>query len=719
MKSFKSKYSQHTYYEIFLREKMRFSAAFRLIRKYEPPRYFYDVKIINDLIFNEETHLVVLFREYCTLENSNEYLRRFYFKEEIKHKIPKILNFYDKYSKIYPNYTSLPESKYMYKNIKRKQKMIDNIQDQEEANKHKHQRFNNTSDTISHSNIFNSRVRHSISSQTITLFPRETYTNNDNNNNNHTQSSSASYSVVNLLSTIDKIDKDMCDKHKASLINKTSAHVNIMNPNANKQQVIMSSLGKYKSLQYTHFFSKKNNYNKKTISASSSTNTTTTNKKTSVLIQANSKPKIVSNKINLQNPTRRNKNSNDFKNVMYNRFQSGNKSSGSKGKSSYTNTLIPAKSSNVSHSKTERIVSSPGNSNLKSNLSSRLNIKNIKKHNHFNRIDNSNNNNHKSKKANHNNNNTNSKSNINNNRNNKIKSSDLSNRNLYSFLNNFNISHTKIKRKPKSKSPKSNAVLTIKTRKTSPNNNSVIISTLSAERKASTGNININNNNIQQQSNQINNIYNNNNNSNNTSNNGLLLRSMHLHSGSILHSSIIRQKISQQQKQIKSQNNSNRQSPSSHSHISSLSNGSSASSSKSKQKFELNIKKLIDKKLFESTESRTERYVTNSSKNSLLGSHNSNYYNSSRKISNFNNEDVSIESKKSNMKAKTDLNKITVLFKSKVNSLYNLNNLIVKQNMNDNDNSNNNNKLFGNSVIDNNEPKFKPDRLKKNKITFK
>ena len=109
---------------------------------------------------------------------------------------------------------------------------------------------------------------------------------------------------------------------------------------------------------------------------------------------------------------------------------------------------------------------------------------------------------------------------------------------------------------------------------------------------------------------------------------------MHLHSGSILHSSIIRQKISQQQKQIKSQNNSNRQSPSSHSHISSLSNGSSASSSKSKQKFELNIKKLIDKKLFESTESRTERYVTNSSKNSLLGSHNSNYYNSDYKNKN-------------------------------------------------------------------------------------
>jgi hypothetical protein len=71
------------------------------------------------------------------------------------------------------------------------------------------------------------------------------------------------------------------------------------------------------------------------------------------------------------------------------------------------------------------------------------------------------------------------------------------------------------------------------------------------------------------------------------------------------------------------------------------------------------------------------------------------------------------------MKAKTDLNKITVLFKSKVNSLYNLNNLIVKQNMNDNDNDNSNNKLFGNTVIDNNEPKFKPDRLKKNKITFK
>ena len=89
MNSAKNKYIITTKYEIFLREKLRYSAQTRLSKKYDPPSCFYNVKIINDLIFNEETHLVVLFREYCTLENTNEYFRRFYFKEEIIHRMPK------------------------------------------------------------------------------------------------------------------------------------------------------------------------------------------------------------------------------------------------------------------------------------------------------------------------------------------------------------------------------------------------------------------------------------------------------------------------------------------------------------------------------------------------------------------------------------------------------------------------------------------------------
>jgi hypothetical protein len=36
---------------------------------------------------------------------------------ETKTRLPKLNNFYEKYSQVFPNYVVLPESKYMFKNI--------------------------------------------------------------------------------------------------------------------------------------------------------------------------------------------------------------------------------------------------------------------------------------------------------------------------------------------------------------------------------------------------------------------------------------------------------------------------------------------------------------------------------------------------------------------------------------------------------------------------
>ena len=104
----------------------------KLIKRYEKPLSFHNIKIINDIIYNEKTHFVELFKENLIFEDINEFLRRFYSISEIYQKLKKILVFYEKFSKIYANYTILPESKYMYKNIKRKQKMIDLMQNLEE-----------------------------------------------------------------------------------------------------------------------------------------------------------------------------------------------------------------------------------------------------------------------------------------------------------------------------------------------------------------------------------------------------------------------------------------------------------------------------------------------------------------------------------------------------------------------------------------------------------
>ena len=103
-------------------------ARYKLIKRYNKPLSYYDMKMINDILYNEKTHYVEAFKEYLIYEDYNEFLKRFYKSYEIDIKLPKILIFYEKYSKIYANYTAIPESKYMYKNIKRKQKMIDQMQ---------------------------------------------------------------------------------------------------------------------------------------------------------------------------------------------------------------------------------------------------------------------------------------------------------------------------------------------------------------------------------------------------------------------------------------------------------------------------------------------------------------------------------------------------------------------------------------------------------------
>ncbi len=134
----------------------------KLIKRYDKPLSFHDIKIINDIIYNEKTHFVELFKENLIFEDINEFLRRFYSISEINQKLKKILIFYEKFSKIYANYTILPESKYMYKNIKRKQKMIDLMQNLEEEEE-------NESSNSNYTCIFTTNAMNSINSLTLSL----------------------------------------------------------------------------------------------------------------------------------------------------------------------------------------------------------------------------------------------------------------------------------------------------------------------------------------------------------------------------------------------------------------------------------------------------------------------------------------------------------------------------------------------------------------------
>jgi len=76
-------------------------------------------------MYNEQRHIVSVFKEYLIFDDFSEYLKRFYSFKEAQDRLPRVFEFYEHYSKVFPNYVSVPESKYMFKNIERKQKLID------------------------------------------------------------------------------------------------------------------------------------------------------------------------------------------------------------------------------------------------------------------------------------------------------------------------------------------------------------------------------------------------------------------------------------------------------------------------------------------------------------------------------------------------------------------------------------------------------------------
>ena len=96
-------------------------------RKYNSFKFSYELICINNLIFNEKCRIVARFKDYLILDDNTEFLRKYYKKKALSKKLTKIFDFYESYCKIFPNYMILPENVFLYKNIRRKQKMLDAI----------------------------------------------------------------------------------------------------------------------------------------------------------------------------------------------------------------------------------------------------------------------------------------------------------------------------------------------------------------------------------------------------------------------------------------------------------------------------------------------------------------------------------------------------------------------------------------------------------------
>ena len=147
-----------------------FNKTFKIIfcalyKKYQTTQKIINTYIIDNLIFNEKTHVVSVFKDYLIYDDNYDFFRKFYKIDESNRKLKKYLHYYEKYNITLPNYSSLPESNYIYHNIRMKQVLINKIQSHKNKEKLKKERKNDSSqllDSENYEKVFNSHIYYSI-----------------------------------------------------------------------------------------------------------------------------------------------------------------------------------------------------------------------------------------------------------------------------------------------------------------------------------------------------------------------------------------------------------------------------------------------------------------------------------------------------------------------------------------------------------------------------
>ena len=243
-----------------------------LYNKYSLFKYSYTMTCINNLIFNEKCRIVSRFKEYLILDDDTEFLRIYHEKKSLINNLKTIIDFYEKYNKVFPNYIILPENIFMYKNLRKKQKMID---EQNKIKKIKEGNENNISidfkdkDNINENIIiFDDKINEKINRQnnsilslslTNNIIPNILYNNNDNSKyeynvdknyslkESNINNSSINFSLFNIL--INKNNNNNHELYSDSLKSESSLRniIDILNNKKFKKIAIIHNKNKIKN----------------------------------------------------------------------------------------------------------------------------------------------------------------------------------------------------------------------------------------------------------------------------------------------------------------------------------------------------------------------------------------------------------------------------------------------------------------------------------------
>ena len=197
------------------------------VDKYYHDKNFYNAKVIGDIINNESTHLVAEFKDYLIYGDDSEFLQKNYNIKDCKKYLPRIFNYYESCSIIFPNYVVLHESKYIYKNIQKKQRIIDIQQEREEKMKTVKSGSNNgkeiNGEKNEEKNLFNTNAIYSILGQTNTSNINKLFginNENENKNKNKKEDENSQSIFNNIINEFNKVEEKNFLKKKMNLIKK-------------------------------------------------------------------------------------------------------------------------------------------------------------------------------------------------------------------------------------------------------------------------------------------------------------------------------------------------------------------------------------------------------------------------------------------------------------------------------------------------------------------
>ena len=97
----------------------------------------YNLFKIHCILSNAKCHTVSLFKDFLLYDDISEFLKRFYNAYESFPRLKKISKFFKETSVLYPNYSPLIESKYIYSNIIKKQMVINKQENYKKKNYNK------------------------------------------------------------------------------------------------------------------------------------------------------------------------------------------------------------------------------------------------------------------------------------------------------------------------------------------------------------------------------------------------------------------------------------------------------------------------------------------------------------------------------------------------------------------------------------------------------